>query len=487
MTITASMLYDYTKCPTRVALDLFEDRAKRDPINPFVQMLWDRGHLYEDEVVSNLQIEHISFRGRPSAEREELTQKAMKEKSPLVLGGRIRSGDLLGDPDLLRLEDGKYIAGDIKSGAGEESSGEDEKKPKKHYAVQLALYTDILEQKGLLAERHAFVWDVHGEEVYYDFSIPQGPKTSQTYWEYYQSILESARVVAQKKVSESPAYSSICKLCYWMTACKKQLLESNDITLVPDLGRSKRDLLIPYVKTVEDLACYPEFPKIKGIGEGVIAKLQRRAKLLSSEDKQPYLTGPVDLPKPEIEIFFDIETDPLRDLCYLHGFVERVGGDNSTEKYISFFSDSANKEGEKEAFDKAFQYLSGRENSLFYYYSKYERTTWRKLQKKYADVCSAEQIEALFDPAKGIDLYYDVVTKYTEWPTYSHSIKDLAVFLGFKWRDKHPSGAASIEWFDQWIRTGDLTHKQRILDYNEDDCVATRVLLDGIRGLTAKV
>ena len=26
--------------------------------------------------------------------------------------------------------------------------------------------------------------------------------------------------------------------------------------------------------------------------------------------------------------------------------------------------------------------------------------------------------------------------------------------------------------------------KQRILDYNEDDCRATRVLLDGIRGLT---
>jgi predicted RecB family nuclease len=486
MPITASMLYDYTKCPTRVALDLFEDRAKRDPINPFVQMLWDRGHLYEDEVVSNLQIEHISFRGRPSAEREELTQKAMQEKVHLILGGRIRAGDLLGDPDLLRLEDGKYIAGDIKSGAGEESSGEDEKKPKKHYAVQLALYTDILEQKGFLAERHAFVWDVHGEEVYYDFSLPQGPKTPQTYWEYYQSILESARVVAQKKTSESPAYSSICKLCYWMTVCKKKLLESNDITLVPDLGRSKRGLLIPYVKTVEDLACCPEFPKIKGIGGDVIAKLQRRAKLLSSEGKQAYLSGPVDLPKPEIEIFFDVETDPLRDICYLHGFVERVGGDSSAEKYISFFSDSANEAGEKGAFDKAFQYLSGRENSLFYYYSKYERTTWRKLQKKYPDVCSAEQIEALFDPAKGIDLYYDVVTKYTEWPTYSHSIKDLAVFLGFKWRDKHPSGAASIEWFDQWIRTGDLTHKQRILDYNEDDCVATRVLLDGIRSLKVK-
>ena len=29
----------------------------------------------------------------------------------------------------------------------------------------------------------------------------------------------------------------------------------------------------------------------------------------------------------------------------------------------------------------------------------------------------------------------------------------------------------------------DMSVKQRILDYNEDDCVATRVLLDGIRAL----
>lgn len=486
MPITASMLYDYTRCPTRVALDLFEDRSKRDPINPFVQMLWDRGHLYENEVVSALNIEHVSFRGLASAEREALTEKAMREKAPLILGGRIRSDDLLGDPDLLRLEGDKYIAGDIKSGAGEEDVGDDETKPKKHYAVQLALYTDILEQKGLSAGCHAFVWDVHGEEVYYEFSLSQGPKTPQTYWEYYQSILEEVRAIAHKKVVEAPAYASICKQCYWMSVCKKNLVDSQDITLVPELGRSKRAALCQYVNTVEDLACCQEFPKIKGIGEGTIAKFQRRAKLLSGADKKPYLLQPIELPQPEVEIFFDIETDPLRDLCYLHGFVERIGGNNSTEKYIGFFADTTSEKEEKEVFEKAFLYLSGRKNSLFYYYSKYERSVWRTLQEKYSGVCSSDDIEALFNPAKGIDLYYDVVTKYTVWPTYSHSIKDLAVYLGFKWRDAHPSGAASIEWFDQWIRSGDSACKQRILDYNEDDCIATRVLLDGIRSLKVK-
>ena len=91
----------------------------------------------------------------------------------------------------------------------------------------------------------------------------------------------------------------------------------------------------------------------------------------------------------------------------------------------------------------------------------------------------------MFDPARAIDLYSDVVLRATEWPTRDHSIKTLARYLGFAWRDTHPSGAASIEWFDRWCREHNPSVKQRILDYNEDDCRATRVLLDGIRALAA--
>ncbi len=89
----------------------------------------------------------------------------------------------------------------------------------------------------------------------------------------------------------------------------------------------------------------------------------------------------------------------------------------------------------------------------------------------------------MFDPGRSIDPHFDVVAKATEWPTRDHSIETLSKFLGFGWRDAHPSGAASIEWFQRWLESGDPAVKQRILDYNEDDCRATRVLLDGIRRL----
>ena len=116
-----------------------------------------------------------------------------------------------------------------------------------------------------------------------------------------------------------------------------------------------------------------------------------------------------------------------------------------------------------------------------YFYTKYERTEWKKLARKYPSVASEEDVEALFDEPMTIDLYYDVVVPKTVWPTRDHSIKTLAAYCGFEWRDDSPSGAESIEWYHRWGDAGDESIKQRILEYNEDDCRAMRVLVDAVR------
>ena len=172
----------------------------------------------------------------------------------------------------------------------------------------------------------------------------------------------------------------------------------------------------------------------------------------------------------------------MRDFCYLHGFIERTDRQNSSERFVLFFADTINPEGEKTAFSQAYEYMNSQAPCTIYYFSKYERTIYRKLQAKYPSVCSADDIENLFDPSSAIDLL-DAVKKSSEWPTRDHSIKTLATFLGFSSRDTHPSGSASIEWFHNWDNSGDPSIKNRILDYNEDDCKATRVLLDGLRQL----
>ncbi len=492
--IAASMLYDFVQCPHRVYLDLYGVPDRRDPISAFVQLLWERGSAFEQETIEKLQIPFVNLRVYSAEENERLTSEAMKRGDSLIYGGRIRMGNLLGEPDLIRKEGSGYVAGDIKSGAGFEGmSEESDGKPKKHYAVQLGLYTDILDKLGVSAGHNPFVWDIHDQEVIYDLDSPMGKRDATSLWEFYEFCLENVTLMVNQKKKTLPALCSMCKLCHWRSFCKAQLQGIDDLSLIPELGRSRRDAMLPHFKNVDDLAKgdLNDFIKgkktvIPGIGPGMLETLQERAKLLNQPDTGPYLKENIDLPQFETELFFDVETDPLRDICYLHGFVERRNSDPLTEKYVAFFANQPTPEDEKKAFKEACDYIQKRQPCVIYYYSPYERTTSRKLQKRYPDVITDVDLESMFSANIAVDLYLDVVKSKTEWPTNDYSIKTLATYLGFKWRDKEPSGAASIEWYHRWIETGDVAIRHRILDYNEDDCIAMRVLLDAVLKLSIK-
>ena len=489
--ITASVLYDLVQCPKRVELDLFGDAANRDEVSAFIAMLWQRGTQYENDVMKDGGLEALDLSQVESDEKERLTLEAMTRGEPLIYSGRISADDLVGVPDLLRREGSGYVPIDIKSGRGEEGGGDDEDgKPKLHYAVQLALYVDVLERLGRSAGRYGVILDSRGQEIVYDLAAARGVRKSESLWDEYHAILATARSIADRTFIPKGALASSCKLCHWYSACTKSLRADDDLTLIPVLGRAIRDAMEATLPTVAALAaCNPDTlitngkTPFKGVGGDRLRTFHARAVLLKDPNARPYLKAPVSLPISEVEYFFDIEVDPLRDFTYLHGIVERRSGDTANERFIAFFTDDETPKAERKAFAGAIAHLTSVPTATVWYYSKYERTVYRKLQARYPDVCTAEEIEALFDPTRAVDLYNDVVTKATEWPTNDQSIKTLAKYLGFAWRDSNPSGAASIEWFDQWVRTRDPAVRARILDYNEDDCRATRVLLDGIRAL----
>lgn len=489
------MLYNFIRCPHRVVMDLFENPALRDPVNPFVQLLWERGNCFEEEVITGLDVPYTDLHPYYGEEKRRRTLDSIERGDELIYGGRITAGDLAGEPDILRKQGSAgYVAGDIKSGAGEEGGGEDhDGKPKKHYAAQLALYTDILERSGFAAGRTPFIWDVHGREVAYDLDAPQGPRNPRSLWNEYETALETVRLLVGRTELTLPAYGSECKLCHWDTACRRRLKESDDLTLIPELGRTRRNAMMSYFPTIGDLAhADPESfirgnkTDFRGVGPDMLRKFHKRAELQKQPGAKPYLKEGLYLPEADRELFFDIETDPMRDICYLHGFVERSNGDNRTERYIAFLASEPSEGEEERQFAGAWDYIKSSRPCVIYYYSAYERTVWRMLRKKYPRVMSADEVEDLFDPGRSVDLYHHVIRPKTEWPTHDFSIKTLASYLGFSWRDSNPSGAASIEWYHRWTESGDPDIRQRILDYNEDDCTAMRVLLEGVRKLRVK-
>src|SRR5262245_36928057 len=173
-------------------------------------------------------------------------------------------------------------------------------------------------------------------------------------------------------------YASACKLCHWHTFCIAQLTAEDDLTLIPFLRRSDRDVMRESIPTIAVLATSnPEgFIKVKktvfaGIGADRFRQLQARAAMLKASPPKPYLREPLTLDLLPLELFFDVEVDPLRGICYLHGFIERQDGDNTTERFVSFLAEEPTPAAERDAFAAAFDYLAAHADAAIYYYSNY--------------------------------------------------------------------------------------------------------------------
>jgi predicted RecB family nuclease len=490
--ISATQLYDYVQCPHKVFMDAFGDAAKKDDTSPFVELLWEQGLIHETTIAAQLNIS-ANLKLVDPANRERETLAAAARHEALIYGGRLTAGDSAGEPDLLEWTDLGYMPGNIKSGAGIE--GDEEGKLKKHYAFQLAHYVGILEQLGLgRRDRTAYVVDREGKRVLYALGDSQSVRNTETWWDGYQKALSTIRSMLRRSSPSSPAMGASCKLCHWHSFCRDVLVAAGDLTLIAELGRTKRDVMSAVIRTIQAFAkCDPEFYIQKkktifpGIGPDTLHKFHARARLLTDPHGAPYLTQAVKFPIKQKEVYFDIENDPMHGVLYLHGFVETMYGWPDTAKFIWFFAEGNEPTHEEAAFQRAWNYLEARsQDSTIYYYSKHERTEYRKLAEKYPAVCSVSDVNALFSLPVMIDLYFDVVKKSTEWPLYDQSIKTLAHYLGFQWRAPDPSGAASIEWYNRWLDSGDPAIKQRILDYNQDDCLAMGVVVNGIRSLPLK-
>jgi len=496
--ITASKLYDYIQCPHRVWRDIYGPQDEKiQETNPFVELLWEKGIKHEEKIVSKLG-DFLNLKDGSLDERFQKTIEAMKNKTSLIYQGVLKHENLLGIPDLLKkLPDDTYMPIDIKAGMGfegvDEEQGE-EGKPKKHYAVQLCLYNDLLKKLGFAIHNNGEIIDIHGEEIEYDLVSPIGARIKEIYWDFYERIKKHVDFLVKNQGKNKPAMAGICKLCPWCNSCKKWCEEKRDLTNVFYLGRSNRDrinkdLFIENIDEfleidVEEIMKQKEAEKKAGnkeflyrIGKDSLLKSIKRAKILY-QTKKPVAYDPIIFPQVSYELFFDIEDDPTQEFVYLHGVYERNG---EKEKFIDFTATEISDKAEKEAWKNFWEYIDSlpQDDFAVYYYSHHEKTIYKKLQKRHLDVISLEKVEAFFENPNVIDLY-KIVQKQTDWPVGSYSLKALATYLGFNWRDETPSGALSIQWFNKYLGTKDKSILKRILEYNEDDCKATMILKDGL-------
>ena len=115
--VTGIVMRDVVVCERRAWHDAHTDDGERERVGAFVQLLWAEGVRHEAEVLAALGGRQADLRGLDPADRRAASLAALADPNiDHVLGAEIASGDLLGRPDILSRLDGRWVAGDVKSG-----------------------------------------------------------------------------------------------------------------------------------------------------------------------------------------------------------------------------------------------------------------------------------------------------------------------------------------------------------------------------------
>lgn len=173
---------------------------------------------------------------------------------------------------------------------------------------------------------------------------------------------------------------------------------------------------------------------------------------------------PEQLPTSKTNIYLDVEGLPDRDFYYLIGILVV-----SEHKTIDEFSLWANdRDEEVEIFRRFLDILNRYPKYTLYHYGSYERTFLKRMSCRVGGN-TASMIEITL--ARSINLLsYFQSNIYL--PTYTNGLKDVSQYLGFQWTDSQASGIQSIVWRTKWESNHATALKEKLKQYNKDDCYA---------------
>ena len=197
----------------------------------------------------------------------------------------------------------------------------------------------------------------------------------------------------------------------------------------------------------------------------------------------------------------DIDIEDYNGFVYLIGVRDterkKKGEDLKVKsEYKSFATWDHSDESEARIFAEFWEYInsvrnyakSNKNGYRLYYYSKHEPSTFKALARKHVGregVPTLQEVCDFFDHHDSVDMH-PLLTTQLIWPTESTTLKELAKWVRFSWRDTDPSGGNSLAWYNLAITGSDeekLENQKRLLEYNADDVHAQLALRDWLTRL----
>jgi len=259
-----------------------------------------------------------------------------------------------------------------------------------------------------------------------------------------------------------------CSVCEFQEMCYETARKKNDLSLLR--GLRKKDIAKLHEKgifTVNQFS-YTFRPRKqrKGMRNSVTIHnyaLQARA----IRDNNLYVAEKPVLPSVSTQIYLDIEGIPDTDVYYLIGLLIT---NHRNRVFHSLWADDADRE--QCNWNKFLEILKKMNAYTLLHYGKYELAFLRKMHKRYGGpVDLINEIES-----RSLDIF-SLMRSRIYFPVFSNSLKSVASCVGFKWSMPHASGLESIAWYHDWKESQDVSIKERLIQYNKEDCLALEAVV----------
>ena len=501
MILTDELLLNYKRCRRRTYLDLHSNLQQRDPEKEFLLKLRRESQTH----IKNVLLERSIVYQKPSVSRRnwtlnvQQTEIMMQQGVDCIYGGMLaltladwqlymaenfvdltsqlpeklpttnnqtlaktENLILLASPTLLiktvgdsQFGDWTYIPVNIKLG----------RRPKPEYKLIAAFNAQILAAiQGIVPTKSQLI--LRQQDDYFvnlEYWLPKMHTTVADCLEMLMEFNEPEVFISRQR----------CNLCHWYSHCYNTAKSQQHLSLIPGVTPRRYEYLATQgIQTVESLATFSLSETNEVISEDIITQLKQQAHsilrnqaILKDNNK---IFNQLNLPTNSIELYFDIEAEPELDLDYLLG-VLLVDRQTKKEVFHPFLAEKP--EDEEIIWQQFLNLVTLYSDAPIFHFSEYEVDTIKRLARLYG----TPKIEIKTLLSRFVDLH-QLVTEFIILPVESYSLKSLANWIGFEWREEGASGDQCVCWYDRWLKTGDRNSLMSILRYNEDDCRATYYL-----------
>lgn len=459
-TITASMVLKYCISPFLVWCDAFAPPEERDAESEYRHLLFKRGAKHEDAVLDTMfpgavEVPLVSFEKGFREVLEECKKGAgVLAQAPLFF----LEEDLFGIPDVLERSDSHdsvfgdyhYVVKEIKSA----------KHIKREYVMQAAFYNYLLGRiQGFTPPKFYLI---NREEEVSAYQYEKVEEELRMVLDGVREVLEGKDVSPTAKAARWP----------WESYANKRAVEANDVSILPAVGQKvKEKLNAAGVFTVKQLL---EQSFEVNIPDKTLEKMKLYAQ--AWVDGEPVVLQKPRLPKSDVEIYIDFEgTDEVpaeegtTKVTYLIGLLVK---DRDHVFFRPFVAESLADEGVM--LEEFLAFMQDYRGVPLYHYGHYEKTHMKLLGEKYK-VGVSWVLDSMID-------VLSVLKKSVALPTLGMSLKKVADYLGFSWRGMADAQESIVLYF-RFLETKERELLKRIIDYNEDDVRATKVVKEFLAGL----